>query len=329
MEQSDYDNRSKKRGRIDLDEDDEQEEPIVRKQSLSPSETANQAKKLFYKRSFVPSSEQSAVLKQFLKPGKNEISFHVLKSRDVVIKGNIFYWDYTEKIVISDVDGTITKSDFGGHVFPRLGISDWAHEGIAKLYSDISKNGYQILYLTSRAIGLKEDTLGYLKSIKQGFNHVMPDGPLLLSPDRTAKSIYRELIIKKPHHFKIECLTDIKALFPESTQPFYAGFGNRETDAISYRAVAISLGKIFIINPKGVLKQMGNMYCASYPEINAHVDMMFPAVNSLMDLEKQPSTTEAELEDQDDTRPEDQGDKKLRVKQEQVNESFNEFNYWN
>lgn len=59
-----------------------------------------------------------------------------------MIKGNLFYWDHTEKIVISDVDGTITKSDIGGHVLPRLGISDWAHEGIAKLYSDISKNGY-------------------------------------------------------------------------------------------------------------------------------------------------------------------------------------------
>lgn len=79
LEHSDYEDRSKNRGRIDLDEeDDEQEEPIVRKQSESPSETANKAKK-FYKRSYVPSAEQSLILKQFLKPGKNEISFQVLK----------------------------------------------------------------------------------------------------------------------------------------------------------------------------------------------------------------------------------------------------------
>ena len=39
------------------------------------------------------------------------------------------------------------------------------------------------------------------------------------------------------------------------SEPFYAGFGNRDTDAISYRANSVSLGKIFIINPKGEVKQ--------------------------------------------------------------------------
>lgn len=40
-------------------------------------------------------------------------------------------------------------------------------------------------------------------------------------------------------------------IFPSDMKPFYAGFGNRDTDAISYRAVDVNLGKIFIINPKG------------------------------------------------------------------------------
>lgn len=37
-------------------------------------------------------------------------------------------------------------------------------------------------------------------------------------------------------------------LFPEGSQPFYAGFGNRETDAISYNQVCIPNGKIFIVD---------------------------------------------------------------------------------
>jgi len=41
----------------------------------------------------------------------------------------------------------------------------------------------------------------------------------------------------------------IKELFDPSTNPFHGGFGNRETDAISYRAVDIDLRNIFIINP--------------------------------------------------------------------------------
>ena len=79
----------------------------------------------------------------------------------------------------------------------------------------------------------------------------MPDGPLLLSPDRMMKSMYREVIIKKPHLFKIKCLKEVKDLFPTHSEPFYAGFGNRDTDYISYKSISIGPNKIFIINPKG------------------------------------------------------------------------------
>lgn len=45
-------------------------------------------------------------------------------------------------------------------------------------------------------------------------------------------------------------LQDIKALFPSDYNPFYAGFGNRDTDELSYKKMGIPKGKIFIINPK-------------------------------------------------------------------------------
>lgn len=45
-------------------------------------------------------------------------------------------------------------------------------------------------------------------------------------------------------------LQEIQALFPPEHNPFYAGFGNRDTDEISYLKVGIPRGKIFIINPK-------------------------------------------------------------------------------
>ena len=80
--------------------------------------------------------------------------------------------------------------------------------------------------------------------------------------------MYREVIIKQPHVFKISCLTNIKELFLPSNPPFYAGFGNRETDAIAYRAVAVDLGKIFIINKKSEIKQFNNMFVKSYPELD-------------------------------------------------------------
>jgi phosphatidate phosphatase LPIN len=53
-----------------------------------------------------------------------------------------------------------------------------------------------------------------LKGIKQGKGCIMPEGPLIISPDRSASSMYREMIIKKPHIFKIKCLKEIKNAFP-------------------------------------------------------------------------------------------------------------------
>jgi len=142
-------------------------------------------------------------LRPFLKWDKNEIVFKIKNSKSS-ITSYLYFWDHSERIVCSDVDGTVTKSDIGGHLLPRLGI-DWAHEGIASLYTHIKQNGYKLLYLSSRSIGLKGATGEYLAGIKQG-QFVMPEGLLLVSPERTAKSMWREVIIKKPHLFKIECL---------------------------------------------------------------------------------------------------------------------------
>lgn len=63
-----------------------------------------------------------------------------LQGEQTVI-GKIFLWDFRTKIVISDVDGTITRSDVMGHVMPRLG-HDWSHPGICNLFQNVNGNGY-------------------------------------------------------------------------------------------------------------------------------------------------------------------------------------------
>ncbi len=68
------------------------------------------------------------------------------------VEAHIFLWRADAKVVISDIDGTITKSDFLGNVMPLVG-RDWSHEGVAGLFASIASNGYQFMYLTSRAIG--------------------------------------------------------------------------------------------------------------------------------------------------------------------------------
>ena len=49
------------------------------------------------------------------------------------------------------------------------------------------------------------------------------------------------------------CLQDIRSLFG-SQNPFYAGFGNRITDAASYLKVDIPSARIFTIEYSGEVK---------------------------------------------------------------------------
>ena len=126
-----------------------------------------------------------------LKSGANTITFSVRSSYSgyATCAARVFLWQNDFQVVISDIDGTITKSDALGHVFTMIG-RDWTHLGVAKLYTDISRNGYQIMYLTSRAIGQADITREYLKGINQnGFQ--LPEGPVIMSPDRLMTSLHR------------------------------------------------------------------------------------------------------------------------------------------
>ena len=83
----------------------------------------------------------------------------------------------------------VYRSDALGHVFTMIG-RDWTHVGVAKLYTDICRNGYKMMYLTSRAIGQADSTREYLKGIKQN-DYQLPEGPVIMSPDRLMASLHR------------------------------------------------------------------------------------------------------------------------------------------
>lgn len=107
----------------------------------------------------------------------------------------------------------------------------WSHDGVTQLYTSIYRNGYKLLYLTSRAIGQANATRGFISSLRQG-NHFLPDGPVIMSPDRLISSFTREVIHRRPQDFKIAALRDILSLFGPELNPFFAGFGNRPTVSV-------------------------------------------------------------------------------------------------
>ncbi|XVE76295.1 hypothetical protein DITRI_Ditri12bG0160600 [Diplodiscus trichospermus] len=225
-------------------------------------------------RTYVPTNEQIASLN--LRDGQNMITFsfstRVLGTQQV--DAHLYLWKWNAKIVISDVDGTITKSDVLGQFMPLVG-RDWTQSGVAKLFSAIKENGYQLLFLSARAIVQAYLTRSFLLNLKQD-GKALPNGPVVISPDGLFPSLYREVIRRAPHEFKIACLEDIKKLFPSDYNPFYAGFGNRDTDELSYRKIGIPKGKIFIINPKGEVAISHFIDVKSYTSLHTLVNDMFP-----------------------------------------------------
>lgn len=105
-----------------------------------------------YRKTLRLTSEQIVSLN--LKPGMNELEFSVTTAYQGTsrCKCYVFRWKHTDKVIISDIDGTITKSDVLGHILPMVG-KDWAQLGVAELFTKIEQNGYKLLYLSARAIG--------------------------------------------------------------------------------------------------------------------------------------------------------------------------------
>uniref|UniRef100_A0A8C9VM79 phosphatidate phosphatase n=1 Tax=Scleropages formosus TaxID=113540 RepID=A0A8C9VM79_SCLFO len=214
-----------------------------------------------------------------LKDGPNDVVFSVTTQYQGTCRceGTIYLWNWDDKIVISDIDGTITRSDTLGHILPTLG-KDWTHQGIARLYHLVSQNGYKFVYCSARAIGMADMTRGYLHWVTER-GAMLPKGPVLLSPSSLFSALHREVIEKKPEKFKIECLTDIKNLFYPNTEPFYAAFGNRATDAYTYKEVGVSLNRIFTVNPKGeLIQEHAKTNISSYGRLCEMVDQVFPLI---------------------------------------------------
>uniref|UniRef100_A0A3P8UDK4 phosphatidate phosphatase n=1 Tax=Cynoglossus semilaevis TaxID=244447 RepID=A0A3P8UDK4_CYNSE len=245
----------------------------------SQTDEVSKTSRLSYKKSLRLSSDQIAKLK--LRDGANDVTFSITTQYQGTCRcqGTIYLWSWEDKVIISDIDGTITKSDVFGHILPHLGKA-WTHPGIAKLYHSVHQNGYKFLYCSARAIGMAAMTRGYLQWVQDG-GTLLPRGPLLLSPSSLFSAFHREVIEKKPEKFKMECLTDIKNLFLPNAAPFYAAFGNRPSDVSAYKHVGVPECRIFTVNPKGELMlEQARVNKTSYSRLSELVEHVFPLRNS-------------------------------------------------
>jgi len=188
---------------------------------------------------------------------------------------NIFLWNYSDKIVISDIDGTITKSDIRGQILTLFG-QQWYHDNIASLFAAIEERKYKIIYLSARSICQIDTTRNLIRSISQN-GCSMPKGPMILNPNQLFSAIQNEVVANKIDE-KLVSLEQVKSLFGPEKNPFHAGFGNKLNDASVYKNVNIDSQLIFIIKSNGEINDglMGTDLKLSYTSLLDKIGEYFP-----------------------------------------------------
>lgn len=122
-------------------ETDDRGRPLGDKKVVFETQVSNgkqEGEEFILKYSKTPSSQQIEQLG--LNKGSNTVKF-TLDETGETVECHIFLWDYKTKIVVSDIDGTITKTDVFGQLMPVFNHS-WIHDSVVKMFNKIERNGY-------------------------------------------------------------------------------------------------------------------------------------------------------------------------------------------
>lgn len=192
-----------------------------------------------YHRKSTCDDDATSKLKPFLKRGRNPIRYLLLDQLTVVgvAEANIFLWRHDDALIVSDIDGTITKSNARGAIDTIVTTKyQYVHHSICNLlYRLATQPRTQIVYITSRPLSLATSTRKFLDHVRQEEAR-LPQGPVLGFGGRFSQLLLMELVSKTTHHFKSETLWKQivqpfrRATNKEVNQIFVAGFGNTIMD---------------------------------------------------------------------------------------------------
>jgi phosphatidate phosphatase PAH1 len=225
-----------------------------------------------------PSSEGLQRLMQALDPNQSShpLCFHLLDSNSSEVLGtaeaNLFLWSSNDRILVCDIDGTITKSNVRG-LWDTVWVDtyDHIHPDIARFLNHITSERHHVVYVTSRPLSLLTKTRKFLKTFQQ-HSITLPVGPIFCNPKGLAAVLVSELLWKDIYLDKREILISQIVLPFEivgTAVPLVAGFGNSVTDTMAYEMAGISLSCIYQINQEGIItcfdKTPGSTYSKDKP----------------------------------------------------------------
>lgn len=201
---------------------------------------------------------------------------HNNSSRRKYLDASLFVWHATDSLIVSDIDGTITKSDINGVLDTVVREAyTHVHRGICKFFTDLVNlspdstshtpavaNTVRFLYLTSRPLSLLHSTRKFLNSLEQE-SCKLPPGPVFCHLGSLSEVLMTELWKRNTFEFKSHVLnTQVVSPFQAAGRHpkrklFVAGFGNKDMDSTAYQMAGIELQDIYIIN-KG-----SEIFCAA------------------------------------------------------------------
>ena len=125
--------------------------------------------------------------------------------------------DIDEPIVVMDIDGTMTRADVKGYISTvYMKQCDFIHPGLLDFMNYLqstnpttttssNKKNLHFLYVTSRPLGHKEQTLWFLHNAEGGS---LPRGPLLMNTSSLAGALIEETVLRQSAKLKSRLLVN-------------------------------------------------------------------------------------------------------------------------
>ena len=207
-----------------------------------------------------------------LQTGRNETRFSI-EDLGIDVSFSIYLFTNDTKFIVSDIDGTITRSDVRGFVGGKFGF-EVHHLDVVRFLHNANVNGYQILYLTARPVAFDEGTREYLFDNLNNSDggYKLPFGPLFLSSVPTDRLGHTD-----PNIIKTSVLNSVLSIFKCKEDVILGAFGNKQTDTVAYSNVGIPLDRIFILNKDSQISNVGTRKIYSYSELANKVNELFPS----------------------------------------------------
>jgi len=158
----------------------------------------------------------------------------VLLGDQTVADGVIAAWPAGVQAVVTDIDGTLTTSDWELFQDVIFGASAAMYPDANTAMQQFSKKDYRLVYVTGRPQMVNRYSRIWLA------DHAFPLGPLFLTED-VAQTLPTATGVQK---FKADLLNDLKSAVKVN---WIAGFGNATTDIGAYYAAGLPKDKVFII----------------------------------------------------------------------------------